>query len=312
MILIGGENLIDYIQEPVSDGYPVYRAVPGGSPYNTAKAASRQGVPVGYLTPFSDDSLGQLLQSEIAKEDLALLGGTSTKPTTLAVVSLKNGQATYQFYRENTAERDIDLAHLTKAIPADAQAFYVGSLALSDGEDALIWASLFKSMKARGLFCALDPNIRAAFIPDREGYLARLNDLIAVADMVKLSDEDLEWIAPGEDLRAATRGIFDRSAADLVVLTMGDKGAFAVTAAGEVEITPNPVENLIDTVGAGDTFMGSLLAQTSKRGLMAPGAITAASLGDMESLLQYAARAAAINCTRKGCNPPTSEEVEAD
>lgn len=309
MILIGGENLIDYIQEPGADGYPLYRAVPGGSPYNTAKAAARQDAPVGYLTPFSSDSLGTLLRDELAKEPLTILSETSKKPTTLAVVSLDDGQATYQFYRQGTAERDIDLQRLRALVPDDTTAFYVGSLAITDGKDAEIWSELYTEMGANGIFCAIDPNIRADFISDRDAFLRRLNTLMATANLIKLSDQDLEWIAPGSDQKTAISTIFDHSTADLVVLTLGEKGAFAMSHAGPIDIPPVKVPNLADTVGAGDTFMGSLLAQTHNRGLMKKDALKTCGRAQLEDLLNFAAKAAAINCTRVGCNPPKTAEI---
>lgn len=311
MIVIGGENLIDFIQEPTSDGYPVYRAVPGGSPYNTAKAVARQGQNSGYLTPFSTDTLGQLLRSAISGDPVSLLAPASDRPTSLAVVSLQEGQAQYQFYRENTAERDITLESLLASMPKEARAFYIGSLALAHGPDAESWAQFYLKMKQKGLFCALDPNIRAAFIHDKAEYLTRLNGLMGHTDLIKLSDEDLAWIAPGKDMRDAARDIFAASSAGLVVLTMGAEGAFAISNAGEVEIPAHPVDKMIDTVGAGDTFMGTLLAQSASRDLMADGALKNAPLSEINAMLETAAKAAALNCARKGCNPPTVAELNA-
>ncbi|MEO0915067.1 MAG: PfkB family carbohydrate kinase, partial [Pseudomonadota bacterium] len=191
MILIGGENLIDFIQEPGGDGHPLYRAIPGGSPYNTAKAAARQEVATGYLSPFSTDTLGALLEGELRAEGVAVLAPSSDRPTSLAVVSLSDGHARYQFYREGTAERDISAGSLAGAVPEGAVAFQIGSLALAHGEDADIWASFFLEAAGQGLFTSLDPNIRPAFIRDREAYLARLERLYSAASLIKLSDEDL-------------------------------------------------------------------------------------------------------------------------
>ena len=125
MIIIGGENLIDFIQLEDGNGLPVYQANPGGGPYNCAKALGRQDIPTGYLTPISNDSLGDLLATAVEDAGVELLAERRDEPTSLAVVSLENGAASYQFYRENTAERNITLAGLIKATPADTQALFL-------------------------------------------------------------------------------------------------------------------------------------------------------------------------------------------
>lgn len=311
MILVGGENLIDFIQDPSDGGHPAYRAVPGGAPFNVAKATALQDVPVGYLTPFSTDTLGQQLQADLMKvPNMTRLHPGSDRPTSLAIVSLTNGQAHYQFYREGTAERDVTHASLAAIVPDDAQAFFIGSLAITDGPDATAWTALFDDLAGRGLFTALDPNIRAAFIHDRAGYLERLDHLLAGADLVKLSDEDIAWLAPGEDPRRAARGIAGRTSAGLVVLTLGSEGAFAITAEAEVEVPVHPVRELKDTVGAGDTFMGTLMAETRRRGRLVRGGLKGLPGAEATEFLQVAARAAAINCERSGCNPPTLAELQ--
>ncbi|MEM9778845.1 MAG: PfkB family carbohydrate kinase [Pseudomonadota bacterium] len=311
MILVGGENLIDFIQDPPDGGHAAYRAIPGGAPFNVAKAIARQGQAVGYLTPFSQDTLGQVLAADLAREaGVTALGEPSPRPTSLAVVSLDGGQAQYQFYREATAERDVTLEALRASVPEAAEAFFVGSLAITDGADAEAWADLFTQAHGRGLFTAIDPNIRAAFIHDRAGYLARLERLLGAADLLKLSDEDIAWLAPGEDPRAAARDIAGRAAAGLVVLTLGSEGAFAVSGAGEVSTPVHPVPDLKDTVGAGDTFMGTLVAQAVAQDRRSAAALRAMERSEVEAMLARAARAAALNCGRVGCDPPTAAEID--
>ncbi|MSU90586.1 carbohydrate kinase [Rhodobacteraceae bacterium 2CG4] len=312
MILVGGENLIDFIQDPPDGGHPAYRAVPGGAPFNVAKATALQEVPVGYLTPFSSDPLGRQLLADLVKvPNMTALHPGSPRPTSLAVVSLTDGQARYQFYREGTAERDVTHEGLAALVPDAAEAFFIGSLAITDGPDARAWTALYDDLAGRGIFTALDPNIRAAFIHDRDRYLERLDHLLAGADLVKLSDEDIAWLAPGEDPRAAARRIAARSSAGLVVLTLGAQGAFAITADGEVTVPVHPVRELKDTVGAGDTFMGTLMAETRRRGKLSRGGLTGLSAAEAAEFLKVAARAAAINCERSGCNPPTLAQLQA-
>lgn len=305
MILVGGENLIDFIQDPADGGHPAYRAVPGGAPFNVAKATARQGCDVGYLTPFSGDTLGQLLETDLmAERGIKKLHAGSDLPTSLAVVSLTDGQARYQFYRQGTAERDVTVEALQAAVPNVARGIFVGSLAITDGTDAAAWTALYTGLHRTGLFTALDPNIRAAFIHDRPSYLARLEGLLRETDLLKLSDEDIAWLAPGEDPRQAARDIAARTPAGLTVLTLGSAGAMAISDGAEVTVPVHPVPDLKDTVGAGDTFMGTLLAQSARTGRLSSDALRAMSIEEVRGLLTLAAKAAAINCGRSGCNPP--------
>lgn len=307
MILVGGENLIDFVQEADPAAVPLYRAVPGGSPYNIARAIARQGVSTGYLTPISTDALGQILQEQLIEDGVAIAHDRTAKPTALAVVSLNDGQAQYQFYREGTADRDVSLERLLASVPDDARAVHIGSLALTDGSDGAIWEALISKLKARGLFCSLDPNVRPEFVRDRAEYLARLERLYAQVDMIKLSDEDLRWLAGDQALFAAQDDLFQRSSAALVVLTLGSKGARAVCASGEVIVPAVPVNTLEDTVGAGDTFMGTLLAQSARQGLLDQ--LHDIQLDQADLLLRIAAQAAAMNCERAGCQPPLAEDL---
>ncbi len=309
MFVVGGENLIDFIQESDVDGLPRYRAVPGGSPYNVAKALALQAVDTGYLTPISNDTLGELLIKGLPDQNLTLLMDRSSLPTSLAVVSLKAGQPEYRFYRENTAERDVSLDTLNAALPQSIAGFYIGSLAITDGTDADAWESAWITAHHRGVFTAIDPNIRPAFILDRDGYLARLNRMLAEADLIKLSDEDIGWIMPNMPLLEAAQQMFDASNTALLVLTLGSKGAVAFSQTGQVHIDATPVPDLKDTVGAGDTFMATLIAQIKAEGLMDHAGLRAADALTIRKILEAAAKAAAINCGRVGCNPPVLSEL---
>lgn len=325
-ILVGGENLIDFIQTSEDDAaLPTYKANPGGGPYNTAKALARQlrstgGTPaaatVGYLTPISNDSLGELLARGLEEAGAQLLAARRSEPTSLAVVSLQGGIPSYQFYRERTAERMVTLESLRGTVPANAVALQLGSLALTAGEDADIWAEFYCAMKEAGLFTSLDPNIRAAFIHNREAFLARLDRVLAHTDLLKLSDEDLRWILPdAPSLQHAALELLGRSSAGLVVVTLGGEGAFALQAGGgrdEVSVLAAPLGGTLrDTVGAGDTFSGTLLSSLASDGRLSGNALRAMSCSEVAALLKRASGAAAINCQRVGCDPPTREEVDA-
>jgi fructokinase len=304
MILCGCENLIDFIQQPGGGTTQLFRAVPGGSPYNFCKALARQGVRVGYLTPFSSDALGERLATGLAAEGVELLGGRSDGPTCLAMVTVADGQPSYQFYREGTADRDITLPRLRAAIPADAKALHIGSIALAGGPDAYVWEALFTGARDAGLLTTLDPNVRPMVVAGYHDYRARLDRLMSTADLIKLSDEDLRWISPDADLDSAASAIFDAARPGLLILTKGGDGAVGWARAGKVAVPAAPVRQIVDTVGAGDTFMAKLLAGLAHREALSRTALEALPLAKVDALMAEAARAAAVTCSREGCDPP--------
>jgi len=308
MIAVGGENLIDFVQG-VSEGLPTYTANPGGSPYNCAIALARQGVETGYMTPISTDALGGLLASRLEADGVVLLADRSDKPTSLAVVSLEEGIPSYAFHRADTAERQVDLVMLQEITPDGLNAFHVGGLAVADGTDANDWQAYFSACASRGICTSLDPNVRASLIHDRKGYMVRIERLLADARVLKLSDEDLFWMYPEADLESAIAVLRSKTDAGLVVVTLGPEGAIGFAGEQRVQIVAAPVDPLIDTVGAGDTFMATLLAQLERDGLLGAEDLKAISAETLERVLKTASRAAAINCTRSGCNPPTLAEL---
>ena len=305
MILVGGENLIDFIEG--ADGR--FSANVGGGPFNIAKALARQEVPVGYLTPISTDDMGNRLADALLADGVNLLAPRSTAPSSLALVSLQNGQPSYQFYREKTAERQVTATLLNRIIPKHANALQLGSLAITSGKDADTWAQIFTACHKRGMFTSLDPNIRPAFIKNRSKFLARLDWMLGHTDLLKLSDEDLAWITPDQPPQAAAEALRAQHNIPLVLLTKGAEGAVAFHNGGKLEVSAPKAEPFKDAVGAGDTFMGTLLAQLSKRDLLSRNALQAAKPESLRAVLETAAKAAAINCTRSGCNPPTQEEL---
>jgi len=309
MILVCGENLIDYILEDGEGDLPLYRATPGGSPFNTAMAMARQDIPTGYLNPISNDVLGQLLRSTLEKDGVACLAPVSDKPTALAIVSLDNGQPSYQFYHEDTADRQITKDKLLSITPDNVSACQVGCSAIGAGQDAEEVVKYIEALAARGVTITFDPNIRPAFIDNRDDYLKRFERILDQTRILKLSDEDITWLYPDQTIENAAKSLSERDNIELTVLTKGGDGAIAFSAQGSHEVAPASVSNLIDTVGAGDTFMATLVAETSKRGLLEKGKLSTAPSLEIDTVLQMAARAAAINCGRKGCNPPTTAEL---
>ena len=308
MILVGGENLMDMIQIDNQNENAIFEAVPGGSPYNLAMAAGRQGVKVGYVTPISKDKNGEQLAQNLFNSNVSLLGPRVTAPTSLAMVNIENGIPSYSFYREGTAERIITLDTLSKNITSEVSIFHIGSLALTGGEDALVWEEFVKRTRENNVKVSLDPNVRPSLIAEPDVYRQRIKNLMTEVDILKLSDEDLLWLfndSADETNALAELEVIAR--AEILIVTKGSQGSAIFHEKKWHEITSHPVEKLSDTVGAGDTFMASVLAWIMKKQKLNELALL--ELNEKKDLLNYAAKAAALNCEKQGCNPPWENEL---
>ena len=312
MIVCAGENLIDMIEQHQSDpSAPNFDAIAGGSPYNCARALGRLGARVGYLTPISTDRMGDLLADALTQDDVVMLGGRSSRPTSLALVTVANGQPSYQFYREHAADRDFTLESLRTNLPDSTQALHLGSIALIEGHDAEALADLVKFASERGYFTSVDPNVRPILLNgDSPGYRARLERIFSMVNVIKISDEDLIWWDPGDTPEAAATALFESAQPELLVLTRGSRGMVVLHGNERWEVPAARVKNMADTVGAGDTLMAALL-----HGLADADALDRATLASipgsaLAAVMERAARAAAITCTRAGCNPPTRAELD--
>ena len=309
MLVVGGDNLIDLIELSRDDAAVSFAGVRGGSGYNTARATARQGQDVGFITPIAQDNLGHFLADKMVADGVMLLSPRSEKPSSLAVVTLVNGQPSYQFYRGDTAERQVDLPSLNAYFPKDGHAFHLTSLSIIAGVDAEAWAEFFVAKHKAGIVTALDPNVRPMLISDRESYLARLWHLMWHSDVIKLSDEDLEWIYPELSFEAACEALLAKATAKLTIITKGAEGALGYCNGNRVIVPAHPVGKLIDTVGAGDTFMGTVLSCLNGADPLTQTALSELPQARLQDVLSRAAKAAAINCGREGCDPPSSAEL---
>lgn len=307
MLLVGGENLIDLVQTDEADGLPLYQAVPGGSPFNLAIAAGRQGLETGYLSPISTDNSGDLLAARLHEAGVTLASGRHPAPSSLAMVTLKQGVPSYSFYRDGTAERQISKAGLTAALTDQTRLFHIGSLALAGGADSDIWEDFSQQCKDKGIAVSLDPNVRASLVADPAAYRARLFRMMRRADIIKLSDEDLIWIYEGGAEQSALDQLVNDSGADVLVLTRGEKGASVFHDGKWYDRAAVPLAELKDTVGAGDTFMATMLVWLAQRGGVER--LAALSADNKLAMIDRAAQAAAINCSRQGCNPPFADDM---
>ncbi|WP_289040142.1 carbohydrate kinase [uncultured Aliiroseovarius sp.] len=308
MILCCGEALIDMIPTPTKAGPDGFVPHSGGAVFNTAIALGRLGVEVGLLTGLSSDIFGNQLQTALhdSHVDTSLVI-KSDRHTTLAFVKLTDGHAAYSFFDENSAGRMISPDDLP-TLPDHISTLYFGGISLSCEPGADTYAQLAQT-GAAGRLVMLDPNIRPGFIEDTARYTARLRRLFALADIIKVSDEDLDWLHPGPDDLRRKAGFLLKEGPAIVIVTKGADGAAAFTAEGvKAEAKSDPI-TVVDTVGAGDTFNAGLLAKLSDLDLLNKTAIRDITANQLHAALAFGARIAAITVGRAGANPPWADEL---
>lgn len=310
-VVVAGEALVDLV--PESDAR--LRPLAGGSPFNVAVGLGRLGVPTGLLGALSADGFGDLLAERLAAAGVVPLpAGRAPRPTTLAMVHLDDeGRASYSFYLEGTSATGLgpdDVSAATAEVPASATAALhvsLGAVTLTAPGTGRLLAGLLADAGARPLV-SLDPNVRPAVMGDIEGERRAIAAAVAAVDVVKVSDEDLLALHPDRD-PLAVAGEWARSGPALVVVTRGPEGATALRAeAGTLTVAGVPVD-VVDTVGAGDAFTAGLLAALDEHGLLARDALRDADTTALRSVLSFAARVAAVTCTRHGADPPTRDEL---
>ncbi len=298
MIVVAGEALIDVV-----DG----RERAGGGPFNTARALARLSVPVAFLGRLSTDARGQSLAGLLERDGVRLhLASTGPEPTTVARARIgAGGVAAYTFDVAGTSAPNL----LPAAIPADlgrvVEAVHAGSLGLVLEPMASTLMGLIERERGRRVVM-LDPNVRPGLVDDA-GYRERLRRAIAMSDVVKASDSDAAWIFGTDDHEAAADAMLEAGAL-LAVITLGARGAYARYGSSRVHLAAPPVE-VVDTIGAGDTFGAALAAWMHDHDALHTGFTLTEK--DLRAALDYACLAASLTCARAGADPPTRAEVLA-
>ena len=298
-IWVCGEVLIDLI--PGSDGVRVAHV--GGGPANTAKALARLGHDVQFIDGISSDQYGQMSRNELLNDEVKLdLALKSDKPTCTAEVTLAaDGGGSYVFNIDGTATFDFSLDWLPDPSRYKPQVLHIGTLVtvIEPGADVLYdWAIRVAEFAP----IVYDPNIRPSVMGDRDRYQASVEKWAAISSVIKVSDDDVEWLYPGESVESvAQRWINDGAA--LVVITRGINGLLGVSAGGSVEVPGVKIE-VADTVGAGDTVGAIIVEAMIEKGIL--------NLTDevLKATLHRAAVAAGITCSRKGAQPPYKHELK--
>jgi fructokinase len=304
MILCCGEALIDMLPRQSTLGEEAFAPHAGGAVFNTAVALGRLDAATQFLCGMSSDFLGDLLRDRLAESGVD--AGPSPRldaPCTLAFVRLVDGQATYAFYDENSALRSLRTEHLPDIT---ANALFFGGISLVGDGCGAVYEDLMLA-QADTRVTMLDPNIRPGFIRDGAAYRARIERMMAAADIIKLSDEDLAWLRGDGATRDLARALLS-ARTRLVCITEGANGVTGYTAGGEVFV-PAPAAQVVDTVGAGDTFNAGLLAGLDAAGALTKPALAALDEETLRAALDLGARAAAVTVARAGANPPTRAEL---
>ncbi|HJQ46644.1 MAG TPA: carbohydrate kinase [Amycolatopsis sp.] len=305
MIVVGGEALVDLVpgESTVDGGLTTLVPRLGGGPYNVALAAGRLGAPTAFLSRLSRDRFGQAMRQRLAAShvDMSLLQ-SGAEPTTLAVVTLDDGgAASYAFYTEGTADR---LVADPGPLPAAVSVLCVGTLGMALEPGASTYETVLRRESARGVLTALDPNIRADLISDAAVYRRRFRSWLPDVRLLKLSDDDAAWLTGDTDPDAAAINWLD-AGVDAVVLTRGAAGLAVHTGKGDVFV-PSAPARVVDTIGAGDTVQGALLAWLHQHDVRM---ITELNVADWREVLTFAAKAAAVTVSRSGAEPPTAAEM---
>lgn len=297
MIVCCGEALVD-----VLDG-DERRSVPGGGPMNAAVAAARLGAPSAFVGRVSTDAGGELIWKHLQRNQVNVRASErGPEATARAIISLTPNPS-FRFEGSNTADTALGSADLA-ALGPGPHIVHGGTLGMFRGRTADVLASLAE--RHDGLV-SLDPNVRPAIIEDRDRWDRFHERWLGVCDLYRASDEDLEWIWPGRAAEDCTAELLAGRIAT-VIITRGGHGVTVYTAEGQLEVAA-PQVDVVDTVGAGDAFVGAVLASLWERLGADRTAFAALDLRQWRAIAERATVAAALTCTRAGADPPDARDL---
>jgi fructokinase len=307
MIICCGEALIDMLPRKGADGADVYQPVNGGSVFNTAIALGRLGTDTALFAGISTDFFGDGLVEGLKH------AGVSTKYlrikeryTTLALVKLTNGHARYSFIEEGSAGRMLEKRDLPK-VPKSVDALHFGSISLIPEPCGTTYETLLKRSSKKHVI-SIDPNIRPTLIKDKKKHMARLNRLMPLADLIKISDEDVKWMSGSDNFPKFAKAYLKKGA-KIVAITRGGTGCEIFTKHHSLSLEA-PKVKVADTVGAGDTFTAGFLTYLSRNHLLAKKAMATIEATQLMHAAEYAMKCAAVTVSRPGADPPWTKEVD--
>ena len=307
MLLSCGDALIDFLPVKSADGRDASVPVAGGSCLNIAVGMARLGVPAGFVGGISTDLFGRMKVDHALASQVDLRYATRGEhQTTLAFVRTVGGEPQYAFYDEATASRN--WVYRPGSIPFDEiEAVHVGSTTLADDEGAAQALAMVEDARA-SVTISFDPNCRPKLVKHKARYVEQMNAFAAAADIVRMSDVDFEFLYGGSDHAERAKSLI-KAGASLVVVTRGIKGAQAWhREAGVVEVEA-PTVDVVDTIGAGDSFQAALLFALRALGLIGRQALAQTNCDELARVLSFAASCAAFTCGRAGADPPRRSEV---
>jgi fructokinase len=306
-ITVLGECVADAFTEPASTSFELaLRVLPGGGPANTAVALARLGTPARFLARLSDDVFGRLFRAHLEASGVDLSSAVAAaEPSTLAVAELDaEGQAAFSFHAQATADWQWTAEELAGVDLSETACVHTGSLALVREPGAAVVEDFMAAAAPRSTI-SIDPNVRPLLVHP-EVYRARLARWCDLADVLRLSEDDLELLLPGTPPEKAC-DIWHAAGARLVVITRGGDGALA-SLDGERLHVPAVATRVVDTVGAGDSFAAGLLHHLGTRGLLG-GRLKEICLDDVAEACRFATQVAALTCSVTGPNPPWQSEL---
>ena len=305
MILCSGENLIDFV--PVSTNTEIFKACVGGSPLNTAIGLGAMNAPVYFFSRISNDFFGRKIISFLKKNNVKtnLIQKTSDK-TTLGFVSNRN-KPEFSFYANQTADRNLSHYDFKKSILKKIVLAHFSSISLVLKPGSETYFKIIKNLKKTSLI-SIDPNIRSSLIENKNNYLTRFKQFLKLADIIKLSDEDFNYLSNNNNPDKVIPNWIQKNNISFVILTLGEKGSILYTKKLRIFIKSYKVK-VADTVGAGDIFQAAVINYLYKSKNLSNDQLLNLKKSDWEKCLKFASKAAAINCTKEGCYPPTEREI---
>ena len=310
MLLSCGDALVDFLPTKCADGRDAVVPMAGGSCLNIAVGMARLGAPAGFVGGISTDLFGRMITDHAFASRVELRYATrSDHQTTLAFVRNVAGEPQYAFYDQATASRNWIYRH--GSIPFDQiEAIHVGSTTLADDQGAAQTLALVQD--ARGsVTISFDPNCRPNLVKHKALYVERMDAFAALADIVRMSDVDFEFLYGGDDCAGRAKSLI-KTGASLVVVTRGIRGAQAWYRGGGVVEVQAPTVDVVDTIGAGDSFQAALLFALRAIGRIRTGSLAQSKPDELCRTLSFASSCAAFTCERAGADPPRQSDVSAE
>ncbi|HWL98830.1 MAG TPA: PfkB family carbohydrate kinase [Nocardioidaceae bacterium] len=299
-VLVAGESLVDVVIGP--DGQTIESA-PGGAPLNIAVGLARLGVPTALLTTIGADDYGERVARHVHDSGVALHEGVHDSGSTSVARALLDEQrhATYEFALSWDPPEAV--------LPANCAAVHIGSLGTVIAPGDARMADLAARARAAGVVVSYDPNVRPAVLGDVADPWSDVRRIAAGAAVVKLSDQDGEYLQPGRSLDDLLDALLRGEHTQLAAITRGEHGLLLATEDHRLHV-PAPKVDVVDTVGAGDACMAGLLAALHQRGQLDRSSLRRLDAADLDAIGAMAARVAALTCARRGANPPWLAELD--